>query len=324
MTYTPYRLLQRDPSWPPKHALPTMYDLPSEDPEDPGLPDVFHLWQPRLLDDTCIPPNTPPDRVFTATDLNLYYDPQHLRWYKRPDWFMVLGVPRFYEDVDLRASYVIWQEEVSPLVVVELLSPGTEDEDLGENELEDNAPGNGVSSSTKPPSKWQVYEQILQVPHYIIFSRYTNQMRYFRLEEGVYQEQSLDLVNPRIWIPEAELGLGIWHGEYEGLTRPWLRWYDADGNWIPTNGERVQQERVEKEQALEEKEQALEEKEQALEEKEQALERAEQERLAKEQASEQLRQIVLNLLRSGLTPEQVANLTGLSLEQVQQMGDGRL
>jgi pullulanase/glycogen debranching enzyme len=151
-----------------------------------------------------------------------------------------------------------------------------------------------------------VYEQILQVPHYIIFSRYTNQMRYFRLEEGVYQEQSLDLVNPRIWIPEAELGLGIWHGEYEGLTRPWLRWYDADGNWIPTNGERVQQERREKEQERREKEQERQEKE--------------QERREKEQAKEQLQQVVLNLLRSGLTPEQVANLTGLSLEQVRQIG----
>jgi len=35
--------------------------------------------------------------------------------------------------IDLRLSYVIWQEGVDPLVVVELLSPGTEEEDLGEN-----------------------------------------------------------------------------------------------------------------------------------------------------------------------------------------------
>jgi len=25
-----------------------MYDLPSEDPEEPGLPDEFHLWQAEL------------------------------------------------------------------------------------------------------------------------------------------------------------------------------------------------------------------------------------------------------------------------------------
>jgi len=50
---------------------------------------------------------------------------------KRPDF--VVGVPRLYDETDLRLSYVIWQEGVDPLVVVELLSPGTEEEDLGEN-----------------------------------------------------------------------------------------------------------------------------------------------------------------------------------------------
>jgi len=33
---------------PPQQTLPTMYDLPSEDPEEPGLPDEFHLLQPEL------------------------------------------------------------------------------------------------------------------------------------------------------------------------------------------------------------------------------------------------------------------------------------
>ena len=36
----------------PRKALPTMYDLPSEDPEEPGLPDEFHIYQPQLLRDT--------------------------------------------------------------------------------------------------------------------------------------------------------------------------------------------------------------------------------------------------------------------------------
>ncbi len=33
---------------PPQQTLPTMYDLPSEDPEETGLPDEFHLLQPEL------------------------------------------------------------------------------------------------------------------------------------------------------------------------------------------------------------------------------------------------------------------------------------
>ncbi len=34
---------QSDPPLSPRLILPTMYDLPSEDPEEPGLPDEYHL-----------------------------------------------------------------------------------------------------------------------------------------------------------------------------------------------------------------------------------------------------------------------------------------
>ena len=90
-------MYQTDPPRSPKDVLPTMYDLPSEDPEEPGLPDQFHILQPRLLDETFCPPNYPSDRIFVASDLNLYYDAQHPLWHKRPDWFAVLGVSRLYE-----------------------------------------------------------------------------------------------------------------------------------------------------------------------------------------------------------------------------------
>jgi len=39
---------QTETPLPPKQTLPTMYDLPSENPEEPGLPDEFHSWQPQL------------------------------------------------------------------------------------------------------------------------------------------------------------------------------------------------------------------------------------------------------------------------------------
>ena len=97
-----------------------MYDLLGENPEEPGLPDEFHLLQPEILRLTFRPPTYTADTIFTASDLNLYYDPRHPQWYKRPDWFGVLGVPRLYEGKDLRLSYVTWQEGTSPFVVVEL------------------------------------------------------------------------------------------------------------------------------------------------------------------------------------------------------------
>ncbi|TAE07025.1 MAG: Uma2 family endonuclease [Oscillatoriales cyanobacterium] len=202
--------------------LPTMYDLPSEDPEEPGLPDEYHDYQPELLRQTCRPRNHPLDQIFIATDLNLYYDSNHLNWYKRPDWFVVLGASRFYRGEDLRLSYVMWQENITPLVVVELLSPGTEDEDLGITPEVRN----------KPPTKWRVYEEILQIPYYFVFSRYTNQLRVFQLIDNRYCEQVL--TDSRFWIPELELGIGLWEGNYQGFSRLWLRWYDASGDWVLT------------------------------------------------------------------------------------------
>ena len=54
---------QTDPPRSPRETLPTMYDLPSEDPKEPGLPDEFHYYQPQLLRETflsfrCTRPST--------------------------------------------------------------------------------------------------------------------------------------------------------------------------------------------------------------------------------------------------------------------------
>lgn len=53
--------------------LPTMYDLPSQDPTKPRLPDEFHWLQPHLFSETYCPENYPSDRIFLAADLNLYH-----------------------------------------------------------------------------------------------------------------------------------------------------------------------------------------------------------------------------------------------------------
>ena len=270
-----------------------MYDLPSEDAEEPGLPDEFHDWQAQLLSLTFHPPDYPASRVFSASDMNLYYDVRHALWYKRPDWFGVVGVPRLYDDVDMRQSYVVWQEGVNPFVVVELLSPGTEKEDLGDRteklpveseELVGNGQAMQPESEDKPPRKWEVYEQILHIPYYVVFSRYTNQLRTFRLQGAHYEE--LELQEPRVWMSELELGLGLWQGEYQGIERLWLRWYDAQGNWVPTEAEQ-QRQRAEQERA----------------EKAQALQQAEQERQRAEQAESRLESLLQRLRESGIDPD---------------------
>ena len=248
-------MYQTNPPLEAKKTLPTMYDLPSEYPEDEGLPDKYHLLQSRILEDTFQPTNYPPDQVFVATDLNLYYDVRHHLWHKRPDWFAVVGVDKLYEQRDLRLSYVVWQEGVNPFVVVELLSPGTEKEDLGETLREVN----------KPPTKWEVYERILRIPYYVVFSGYTNQLRIFRLQGNSYEE--LNLTQSRFWMEDVQLGLGVWQGNYQGVERAWLRWYDANGNWILLPEEKAEQEKqraeLEKQRAEQEKQRAEQEKQRA-------------------------------------------------------------
>jgi len=239
---TEYLLESAEPACSAREMLPTMYDLPSEYPEEPGVPDQFHIWQANLLTETFRPPDYDPDRVLTATDLNLYYDVCRTGHYKRPDWFAVPGVSHLYEKQEPRLSYVIWQEEIVPFVVVELLSPSTEKEDLGKTRRK----------SDDLPTKWEVYEQMLCVPYYAVFSRHTDRFRAFRLAGGEYRE--IALPGKRLWLPELRLGLGLWSGTYQSLERLWLRFYDSDKNWMPTPVEqekqRTEQEKCQKEKLI--------------------------------------------------------------------------
>ncbi|MBW4554990.1 MAG: Uma2 family endonuclease [Trichormus sp. ATA11-4-KO1] len=228
-------MYQPDPPLSPQKTMPTMYDLPSELVGESGLPDEFHCIQADLLSETCQPANYSSEEILLASDLNLYYDPRHTLWYKRPDWYMVLGVPSASQQQDLRLSYVIWQEGVAPFLVVELLSPGTELEDLGKTLREVN----------KPPTKWEVYERILRVPYYVVYDRYENNLRVFRLIGAHYE--AISLAENRFWLAEIELGLGLWQGTYQQTNGLWLRWYNAEG-WVLTPKKEVEQERQRAEQ----------------------------------------------------------------------------
>jgi Uma2 family endonuclease len=232
-----------------------MYDLPSEDPEEPGLPDEFHDHQPRLLRETLRSPVCPTEEMFIGTDINLYYDSRHTLWYKRPDWFVALGVARATQQDEMRLSYVIWQESVTPFLVVELLSPGTEDEDLGRT----------VREIGKPPTKWEVYERILRVPYYVVFDRYETQMRAFKLEGTRYRELAQPTTS--LWFEEIQLNLKIWEGVYEGVAGKWLRWCDVTGTWLPTRDEQIQQEQ---DRVNEERQRAEQERQRAEQERQRA------------------------------------------------------
>ncbi|QQE63398.1 hypothetical protein GFS31_00630 [Leptolyngbya sp. BL0902] len=302
--HNPY-IVPADVPLPPRETWPTMYDLPSEDPEEPGLPDEFHDFQPQLLSATFRLVDVAEDRIFTAADLNLYYDITHPRWYKRPDWFAAVGVPRFYRDDNLRLSYVTWHEQVNPYLVVELLSPGTAEEDLRLVPATD---------PDAPPPKWQVYEQILRIPYYVVFDRYTGNLQAFRLTQTGYRP--IPLLDGRFTIPELNLGLGLWRGRFQGRVRDWLRFFDADGQWILTPVEREREQvHQERQRAEQERLRAERERLQAEEERqraEQERQRAEQERQRAESAEQQAEQArnraerLAALLRAqGIDPDQL-------------------
>jgi Uma2 family endonuclease len=297
-----------------------MYDLPSEDPEDAGLPDEFHDFQPKLLRETCQPPTDIATELFIGADLNLYYDGRHPQWYKRPDWFLVLGVTAADRQEALRWSYVTWQESVNPFLVVELLSPGTEDEDLGQK----------VRSLSKPPMKWEVYEKILRVPFYVVFDRYQHHLRIFQLTGDRYQELSLS--GSQFWFEALQLGLRVWQGRYTGVEGQWLRWYDNAGNLIPTDFEKAETEAVARrvaEQQAETEAVARRVAEQQAETEAVARRVAEQQaeteavarRVAEQQAETEAvarRNAIPRLLALGLTPVQISESLLLPLTEVEQ------
>ncbi len=259
----------------PAANLPTMYDLPSEDPEEMGLPDEFHDFQPSLLRETCLLPTVAD--YFVAADLNLYYDVKHTLWYKRPDWFLVLDVPASRSQEELRWSYVLWQEGSAPFLIVELLSPGTEEEDLG----------NSLQVVGKPPTKWQVYEQMLRVPYYAVYDRTTNHFRLFQHQGQRYQEVMVD--DSGFWFEELALGLKVWQGTYKRVSGQWLRWFDRQGNWIPTEVEKNEQS---KQQAEREAQRAAE-----------AMMRSEQSDLRAEAAQERADRLAAKLRELGIDPD---------------------
>jgi hypothetical protein len=115
------------------------------------------------------------------------------------------------------------------------------------------------------------------VTYYVIFDPENRLrggvLRSFVLNGGKYHPL------PTHQFPNVHLGLTSWEGTYEGHPAQWLRWCDAQGQLIPTGGERIEQER---QQRLAAEERA-----------EQERQRAEQERQRREKLEARLRELGL-------------------------------
>jgi len=175
-----------------------------------------------------------PDGYYAiGQDSGIYWrltDPPE-RGAEAPDWFYVANVPPTL-DGQMRRSYVLWQEIVSPLIALEFVS------------------GNGSEERDSTPyqGKFWVYEQAIRIPFYGIYEVEQARVDVYHLLEGTYR---LLPANDRGHYPIEPLGveLGIWQGRYKNVELPWLRWWDSQGNLLLTGEERAEQERQRAERA---------------------------------------------------------------------------
>jgi Uncharacterized protein conserved in cyanobacteria len=183
-----------------------------------------------------------------------------------PDWFYVPNVPPTI-DGQLRRSYVMWQEFVSPLILLEFVSGNGAEE-------RDRTPLLRSGQQETKPGKFWIYENVIHPAFYGIYEVTKASVEVYHLVDGSYH---LVPANERGHYPIPQLGveLGIWQGMYQNVELPWLRWWDSQGNLLLTGSERAQQEQ----------------------------ERAQQEQQRADRAEDKLEQLRAQLRSAGIEPQ---------------------
>jgi Uma2 family endonuclease len=197
----------------PRACLPSSEELPDSDdtPVDNELQDLI----PGLLKATLA--MAWPERMdwFFGVDMGIYYDPDEPAIV--PDGFLSLGVERFYDE-NLRPSYVLWEEEKLPVLVLEVVSQ--------------NYRGEYTTKKAKYAN--------LGVLYYIVYHptrRRKPRLEGYKLVNGEYQT----LEGNPIWLAEVGLGIGMERGTYQGINREWLYWYNQQGERLLTPEEQAKQ-----------------------------------------------------------------------------------
>lgn len=194
-------------------GLPTAVELPDSDdkPVDSELQELipgllkailFYLWPNRT------------DWLF-GIDLGLYYDPDLPC--VAPDGFLSLGVK---DDVDenLRPSYVLWDEQVIPLLALEIVSKAYRQEHS---------------------RKLAIY-QLIGILYYVVYAPLRKKKARFQLYKMIDGEYVLQSEGEKpYWMPEIGLGIGVEQGSYGNRQREWLYWYDENSVRYPTPTEKA-------------------------------------------------------------------------------------
>lgn len=210
-------------------ALPNHTQLPDSDGN--FVKNFQEHPQSILLTDSILPHLSaihPDGQYCIGQDCGIYWrltEPPE-KGAEAPDWFYVPNVAPTLNG-ELRRSYVLWQELIAPLIVLEFVS------------------GNGEEERDKTPyeGKFWIYENIIRPPYYGIFEVKKAAVEVYQLVAGRYE---LISPNTRGHYPIAAMGveLGIWQGKFLlDKEVPWLRWWDEQGNLLLTGDERAQAER---------------------------------------------------------------------------------
>jgi Uma2 family endonuclease len=220
--------------------LPTAEDLPDSD-ETPvdnelqnNIPNLLlsllnWIWRDR-------------QDWFFAVDMCYYYEPNIEDPPKSkaivPDAMLAIGVPRL-KDEGGRLSYVLWQEQVKPIMVLEVISKKYN----GEYE-----------------KKLTQYQE-LGILYYVVYNslsgrrgRYKKHesLEVYKLTNGKYELMpSVTLLETGrvVWIPEIELGIGCERRNFGNWERDWLYWYDRNCVRYPTAEERARKAEAAQQQA---------------------------------------------------------------------------
>jgi Uma2 family endonuclease len=236
-------------------ALPTEDDLPCDD----GVPmeTARHRDQMWTLIYSLQTYWSDRPTNYVGGNMFLYYDPQNLRKFRGPDFFVVFDV----EDRE-RKSWVVWQEGMRfPDIIIELLSDSTREIDQGE--------------------KKTLYERVFHTTEYYLYDPFSQEFIGYHLHGGRYEMAKPD-EQGRVYSILANLYLVV-HGG-------WLRWMTPEGVVVPTPEELAEQERLRADQVQQHAEQERHRAEQEHQRAEQERHRAEQERQRAEQAEQLLEQ----------------------------------
>jgi hypothetical protein len=201
-------------------------------PDDFVLPDdpVDNITQPLLataLSDSLQMAGYLQPNALTPTNYGICATVNGKVVVKAPDWAFIpeIRVPR----LEVERSYTPQLQGDMPTLVMEFLS--------------ETEGGEYSSKPTHPPGKWFFYEQVLQVPNYVIFEPASGTLEVYRLDDtGRYQLEQPNSAG-RYWVREMNLFLGVWQGTRENRTGYWLRWWDEAESLLLWGFELAQQER---------------------------------------------------------------------------------